>query len=91
VHIGLRWCHVLLDDAQSIFITKENNYCLLLTVFFRPFASLSWSHGPVDFAQDIEAVVVHHRHRGDKSMVNMIEQFATKNKCNVIWMEPGDV
>jgi hypothetical protein len=44
-------------------------------------------HGPVEFARDVEAIVVHKRHATDKAMMNMVEQFCKQNHCNMFMME----
>lgn len=44
-------------------------------------------HGPIEFARDIEAIVVHRRHQDDKAMMKLVQEFANNNKCNIIMME----
>jgi hypothetical protein len=47
-------------------------------------------HGSIEFARDIEAIVVNSRHLGDARMMSMVEQFRKNNNCNVVHMEAGD-
>lgn len=47
-------------------------------------------HGPIEFSRDVEAIVVHSRHKTDKAMMAMVEEFRKNNHCNVVFMEPDD-
>ena len=41
-------------------------------------------------SENVECIVVNHRHSGDIAIGEMLEQFVERNGCNLIWMEPED-
>ncbi len=47
-------------------------------------------HGPLEFARDVEALVVNGRHASDKAMMKMAQEFCTNNNCNLILTEADD-
>ena len=47
-------------------------------------------HGPVCLAENVECIVVNHRHRGDTATEMLLETFVTRNNCNLIWMDHED-
>lgn len=44
-------------------------------------------HGPVQLNKDVDALVMNKRHKGNNQMEAAAKKFASKNKCNLIWME----
>ena len=47
-------------------------------------------HGPVCLSENVECIVVNERFRGNELIEKQLDEFVTKNKCNLIWMEPDD-
>lgn len=48
-------------------------------------------HGPVSFLENIDCIVVNHRHRGDRKVEKLLNEFIEKNNCNLIWMTKDGV
>lgn len=44
-------------------------------------------HGPVCLSENVDCIVVNHRHRGDRKMEEMLDKFVERNGCNMIWMD----
>ncbi len=44
-------------------------------------------HGELQFARDVEYVFINARHKADREMVKLCEQFATQNNINLVWMD----
>ena len=47
-------------------------------------------HGPVCLSENVECIVVNDRFHGNERVEKQLEEFVTKNNCNLIWMEPDD-
>ena len=47
-------------------------------------------HGPVCLSENVDCIVVNDRHGADTAMRELLDEFVTKNKCNLIWMERAD-
>ena len=47
-------------------------------------------HGPVCLSENVECIVVNDRFRGNELIEKQLEEFVTKNNCNLIWMEPDE-
>ena len=44
-------------------------------------------HGPIVLGEHIDCVFYHERHRNDKPLLEMLDNFRVKNNCNVVPME----
>lgn len=38
---------------------------------------------------DVKAIMVNNKHKDDAKVKQLVEEFANKNFCNVVWMPPG--
>ena len=47
-------------------------------------------HGPVCLSENVDCIVVNDRHSADTAMRELLDEFVTRNKCNLIWMERAD-
>ena len=66
---------------------KSNN-CSISQHFQFPFPQIQ-IHGPVCLSENVDCIVVNDRHSSDPAMRELLDQFVDRNKCNLIWMEPG--
>ena len=41
-------------------------------------------------SENVDCIVVNDRHGADTAMRELLDEFVTKNKCNLIWMERAD-
>lgn len=62
---------------------------MICLIFDSPFTQIQ-IHGPVCLSENIDCIVVNDRHSADTAMRELLDEFVTKNECNLIWMERDD-
>lgn len=65
----------------------KNKYYMYM--YNSPFVQIQ-IHGPVCLSENVDCIVVNERHSADPTMKELLDQFVSRNKCNLIWMEPAD-
>ena len=62
---------------------------MIYMYLYSPFPQIQ-IHGPVCLSENVDCIVVNDRHSADTAMRELLDEFVTKNKCNLIWMERDD-
>lgn len=85
------YCHVLAEYADPelidiITVATKKKLCVSSSRI-STYKEVQF-HGPIEFARDIESLFVHPRHTKEREIMEMCQEFARNNKCNLVVIEP---